>query len=500
MGKYNFKKALPVWQHGTDLWMNYELSFKTVLKKSSGITLKLASSCNFRIWVNGCFVAFGPARAARGYFKVDEICLDSFLIKENNILVIDACGANVNSYYVQDQASFVIAEIVKDDEIIACTKSNGDFGAYQRDVRIRKTQRYSSQRTFTEAYKYQKNDIEFYFTQRYESEEAELEEVVGGKYLRRDVRYPQYKYDGDGEFLETGKVNFFHGCSEPLHPIGYLDISDTRKGFYAHELEEKLSDEIQRFGYYDKKLVRNENKLMTLENSYVITAFDFNMSGFLKLQISCQEDVCVYLLFDEVLTDGDVHFLRTACNCIKYYLKAGEYVLQSFEPYTMKYVKIIVKGKAEIEKVGIIQFKHQNPMYEVLLPKDSELRMIYDAAVETFLANAVDNFYDCPSRERAGWLCDSFFTARVEKILTGESVLEKAFLRNFLLAKEFPYLPKGMLPMCYPADFYTGIFIPNWSMWYALEVKEYLERTGDRVFAEEVRTILYDLIAYFDKF
>lgn len=36
-----------------------------------------------------------------------------------------------------------------------------------------------------------------------------------------------------------------------------------------------------------------------------------------------------------------------------------------------------------------------------------------------------------------------------------------------------------MLPMCYPADHYDGVFIPNWAMWFVLELGEYAERTSD---------------------
>ena len=31
-----------------------------------------------------------------------------------------------------------------------------------------------------------------------------------------------------------------------------------------------------------------------------------------------------------------------------------------------------------------------------------------------------------------------------------------------------------MLPMCYPADHYDGNFIPNWAMWFVLELEEYI--------------------------
>ena len=95
--------------------------------------------------------------------------------------------------------------------------------------------------------------------------------------------------------------------------------------------------------------------------------------------------------------------------------------------------------------------------------------------------------YDCPSRERAGWLCDSFFTARVERLLTGESILERAFLQNFLLPERFDHIPDGMLPMCYPSDHDNAEYIPNWAMWFVLELKEYLARSADRALIEAAR-------------
>ena len=48
-----------------------------------------------------------------------------------------------------------------------------------------------------------------------------------------------------------------------------------------------------------------------------------------------------------------------------------------------------------------------------------------DAAVRVALA------------QRAGWLCDSFFTARVAADLAGTTSVEKNFLENFLLPPSF---------------------------------------------------------------
>ena len=124
----------------------------------------------------------------------------------------------------------------------------------------------------------------------------------------------------------------------------------------------------------------------------------------------------------------------------------------------------------------MLQYQHPAPEFQIRLPEQKQLREIADAAVRTYRQNALDLFMDCPSRERAGWLCDSFFTARTEHALTGQCTVEKAFLENFLLAERFAHLPDGMLPMCYPADHYDGNFIPNWAMWFVLELEEYIQR------------------------
>jgi alpha-L-rhamnosidase len=107
---------------------------------------------------------------------------------------------------------------------------------------------------------------------------------------------------------------------------------------------------------------------------------------------------------------------------------------------------------------------------------------------------------DCPSRERAGWLCDSFFTSRVEKTLTGASVVEKAFLSNFLMPERFEHIPEGMLPMCYPADHNDHTYIPNWAMWYVVELGEYAKRSGDRELVEQAKDRMYALLKFFKPF
>ena len=105
---------------------------------------------------------------------------------------------------------------------------------------------------------------------------------------------------------------------------------------------------------------------------------------------------------------------------------------------------------------------------------------------------------DCPSRERAGWLCDSFFTAQSEQYFAGNSNVEIAFIDNFVMAEEFPSVPEGILPMCYPSDNLDGNHIPQWNMWLMVELEQFFKRTEDN--PEKYRKICYDFLGYIMQF
>ncbi len=57
-----------------------------------------------------------------------------------------------------------------------------------------------------------------------------------------------------------------------------------------------------------------------------------------------------------------------------------------------------------------------------------------------------------------------------------------------------------MIPMCYPSDHYNGQFIPNWAMWFVLELEEYAARSGDRQLVDALRPRVLRLLDFFKQF
>jgi alpha-L-rhamnosidase len=73
-----------------------------------------------------------------------------------------------------------------------------------------------------------------------------------------------------------------------------------------------------------------------------------NLTGFIGLKVVCDQPVDLYLAFDELaMEDGDVSLVRYHCaNVVKYSLKPGVYDLETLEPYTLKYLKVIALNGA----------------------------------------------------------------------------------------------------------------------------------------------------------
>jgi alpha-L-rhamnosidase len=167
----------------------------------------------------------------------------------------------------------------------------------------------------------------------------------------------------------------------------------------------------------------------------------------------------------------------------------------------MKFLKLSVdEGDCELKEVRIRQYVNSDVANARFKTSDPALNRIFDAAIETHKQNAVDVFMDCPSRERAGWLCDSYFSARVAYNLSGNTLIEHNYLENFLLPEKFSNIPEGMLPMCYPSDHTNGNFIPNWAMWFVLELDEYVARSGDYEMLISLKPKVMNLLKYFEPF
>lgn len=502
-----FQCAEPVWAAGREREMNVTLGFSTSFEIPQGESadcwiLRMTGSTIARVTVNGKFVGYGPARGPHGWFRIDEWKLSDALKTGTNVVLIEIAGYNSNSYYLLDQPSFLQAEIVAaDGSIVAATGTDVSssntktiFRVFDATgVRLQKVQRFSFQRPF----------IEIYDLRRAPSDSVKLARQPEVKYLPRRVPYPEFALIEPVAYLLSGRAEALPKLENTWRDRSLTDIGPKLKGYKIDELELILSDKIQRLETkLDTAAAPKKPESVYAAGDVQIVDFGANDAGFFAVELDSLEDGTeLAVTFDEILSDsGDVNFLRLGtCSAILWMLpKSDGLSVLAFEPHVGRYAKIhCLKGSFKLNKFALREYAYPPTREATFAAEDTRLDKLFAAASLTFRTNSVDAFTDCPHRERAGWLCDSFFTARTAFDLTGKTDVEQAFLENYMLPEKFEYLPDGMLPMCYPADHNDGIFIPNWALWFVAELAEYARRSPDSSTVEGLRVKIEKLMNFF---
>lgn len=487
MADFTFKTAVPVWERGTETAMNRTVDFCATLPKTENAVLCVAGATVYTVFVNGKAIAFGPARTAHGYYKVDQLPLP--LTAPENTLCIRVTGYNLNSFAYVDAPSFLCAEVRVGERVLAAT--GGDFSAFVNTSRVTATERYCYQRALCEVYDTDGISVP-----------TTLSPTAPKRFLKRDVPYEEYAPLHPVGGFRRGTVVKDDGFTA-FHHREIPGVGDWYKQFPADKLDYSVVTAYDPLTFTVTEEGDFSLPVTLAPNTFADLRFARNGTGHLSITFTAEGAGEIFLTFDELLTNGELRAHRgNLINVIAVKTGGGTHTVLTAEPYVLQYLRVTARGTA-VTVTDITLTERAYPMSRIvnrLSLSDEKLSRIYDAAVASFRDNTVDIFMDCPSRERAGWLCDSYFTGRTERALTGKSTVEAAFLRNFLRFESAEGLPSGMLPMCYPADVMKGEFIPNWALWYILHLHDYCTAAGDTALAAEAKETVYALLSYFRSF
>lgn len=485
-----WKAAKPVFLQGKELEMNIQGVFRTQLDLrviEEPIYILITAASLYKLRINGVFRVYGPARAAHGYAAVDRVRIDEYIQHGENLLEIEVAGYNCPTYYTIDQPSFLMAEVVTQSGHVLCATGR-DFAGAWKCQREQKVMRYSFQRAFTEIWDYRRAEIPWTV--------SVTENAM--QYLERSAPLPEYREDKPA-VLQTG---IFRYCQpERMRKPSYVTKAGERiPGFPEDQLAKMPYYEWQKMDIiWQEQLASGPFRLD--QGQCLLIDMGRNHTGFIKVEATAQKNSHFMLCFDEKLTDGVIKPQNVnMVNLLDYTLPAGQWEVESFEAYGLRYACLfVVEGSLELTNFAIREYAYPSGLIQPVHISDPELERIHDAAIETFRQNAVDVYMDCPTRERAGWLCDSYYTAQAEYTFTGNNMVERSFMENYRLYTPRWGIPKGMLPMCYPGDHPNGNYIPQWAMWYILELEGFLQRSPD-VDPWDYHKLCYELLEYYSEY
>lgn len=459
---------------------NIELRFQCEIESYKEVVIELVAKDIYNLFVNDRFVSYGPARAAKGYARVERLIVSAE--NETNTISVYVHSVGAKTLHLAEGQPFLGIRVYGDGKLI---KQTEDFTCHLVGDRIQKVERMSSQRGFLEVYNLQGN-----------FPEVEVEKVPCPKLLERRAPYSKNEVKR-ADYLLGGAVEIDETRTWVNDFTKQLDSGERLDAYARSECDCVLSKELLSFVYQKEKLSEGMQ--------YLVYEFPTVNCGKFRIAIKTSKKTDVWVTFDDLFIDGHVQFNREhITHGLKWTLPEGEHILYSQEVYSAKYIQIVINEKVEIQDVSIICVENPDvKAFRIPLMQDgnvirNELETIVAAAQNSLAQNAYDIFTDCPTRERSGYICDSYFMGKAEHFFTGQNRVEKDFLENYLLYDGEMLGHKGIMPMCYPSQVATkDTYIPAWILWYVLELEDYQKRSGDCAFVNLHKERIKDIIEFF---
>ena len=422
--------------------------------------IRVASSNYFTCLLNGRVRQFGPKRTAKGYARIVDAVVSK---KEEDSFFISILYYGFPSFDIEFQRFYFGIEFYKDGKLVGTS----DDLLFKRDESyLSESCKYSFQRGLVERYR---------FSSKKRLSSLEMEETSSPIELQSANICCRY-----GETMpKLLKKSPFRGFDE-IKDTPYLEYDSLKK--------------LNRYNVRKEVLA-----LPKSEYSSSLYSLERERTGLLHIRAQSKKRTKIYILFDEVMPGGKWIYARSNCNdVIEVELDGVSCDFYSKVPYSLKYIRVLKEDAAADVSVSLIAIENDS-LTGSLEIEDSKVRRIYEAAQNTFAQNSFDLFTDCPGRERAGWLCDSYFMGFAAKQLMGDRRLEREFLENYILSSCHD-IPEKILPMCYPSDHKDGTFIPNWAMWFVLELFAYYRDTKDEELLFLAKKRVFGLVSFFQDY
>lgn len=484
-----FEKAKPVFAlentAETVVSCGYRADFYAK-KAHAAFRMNITGRSFYRLYINGKIAAHGPARTAHGYLRVDELDLSAYVQEGINRVAIeqisfgDAYGGYSNDITLED--GIMLFEIYSEEGETVAFSSKKTPCIVLRSRR-RKTERKTHCREATEIWDIDEQydlwrtaEISGMFS---ESHEISAEYTL----LPRRMLYPELKKETGAFLAEFGT---FHMEGDYEMTFYEKRTPEVYKEYSDHVLRD-LSLIREHAGNTEVSFVPDGVSVNVKENAFLSYSFTESFVGFAGFRVKTDSDIRIDIVTTELQkTDGTVLYEFNVG--ARLYIKKGEYSFVRFDPSLARYIRLYITGNANvtITDLHMLTYSYPDLREGYFMCSDDNVNRLYHAARKTLLLNTLDIFMDCPDRERGGWLCDSFWTARAAAIMLGDTAVEKAFIENFLLTDPDRY-HHAFFPSVYPGSEpeYPAHEISTWSFWLLAEICEYVKRTDDLAFIKQ---------------
>ncbi|MDI4648254.1 family 78 glycoside hydrolase catalytic domain [Cohnella hashimotonis] len=405
--------------------------------------LDISADDYFKLYLNGAFVAQGPAQGYAFHYPYLRLDVTQWLRPGDNLIAVHVYyqGLINRAYNSGDLRQGMIAELFADDRLLLASDD---------------TWKYTVARQFGDG----SAETVGYLTQYLEHIDSRLEER-GWRELAYD--------DGAWKACHPAEDDDHLLALQSTPPLAVYrrtpaSVTNPEPGRYVIDFGTELTGQ------------------------FVMEARGAPGE---RLEIRCGEEM------DD--TGEHVRYdMRCSCKYREWWtLSGGLDVLEPFEYKAFRYVEVIGSPEAiRVDSFAAIvrhyPFDGNACRFEV---SDEMLRQVWTICRNGLVYGTQEQYVDCPSREKGQYLGDNTVIMHAHMYATGDLRMVKKALSDFALAAQH-ICPGGMAVA--PGSFMQEI--ADFSFQWPMQLLEYYRHSGDADFLREMEPVASAMVGYFDRY
>ena len=235
-----------------------------------------------------------------------------------------------------------------------------------------------------------------------------------------------------------------------------------------------------------------------IENGWFID-FGKELTGSPVFSLCGKKNDIVAVRFGEELNDdGSVRFnIRANCNYNDFITLCGEKkTVEYFDYKGFRYMEILYPPKDfDISELYILHRNYPYPENPAVFESSSQLlNDIWRMCEHGVKIGTQDTYYDCPTREKGGFIGDALITGLSHLILTGDTKIYKKFIMDCINTSRYCPVIMAHIPT------YDINFCADYSLLVPLFLEEYYNYTGDMEFIKQALPVTEGVLEYFSQF
>lgn len=211
---------------------------------------------------------------------------------------------------------------------------------------------------------------------------------------------------------------------------------------------------------------------------YLVFDFGREVMGHPVIKVAGSQGGALDIGYSELLEDGRVNPYRGQVRYAdRIYLHGGPEQWESFDLRAFRYMEVDITdcpGPVVLESVGLVFTTYPVEWRGWVETPDEMLNRIWEMGAYTVQLNMEDSFTDCPWCERTQWWGDARIEALTSYYAFGDTKLIRQGIKQIAQSQH----PDGMTQCFYPGVWDSTI--PGFCLIWVLSVEDYYQWTGDK--------------------